>query len=118
MVHKGVDIFAKKGTEVQAATGGLVFASGYNHVAGNFLVVLGPKWRFHYYAHLDEKLVGRFAWVSRGEAIGKVGDTGNAAGKAPHSHYAIVTPIPYSWRYSDGPHGSRKMFYLDPTPHL
>lgn len=118
VVHKGVDIFARKGTNVQAATYGLVISSGSNPVGGNYLIVLGPKWRFHYYAHLQTKLVGRFSLVHQGEIIAKVGDSGNAKGKEPHLHYTIATPIPYPWRFSVGPQGYRKMFYLDPTPYL
>ena len=53
VVHKGVDIFATKGTPVLVSTYGLVISAGQSNGAGNFLLVLGPKWRLHYYAHLD-----------------------------------------------------------------
>ena len=52
IVHKGVDIFAHKNTPIHSACEGLVVSVGQNDMGGNFVVVLGPKWRFHYYAHL------------------------------------------------------------------
>lgn len=117
--HKGVDIFAKKGTPVLAATGGLVVFEGEFAMGGKVVLVLGPKWRFHYYAHLDTIETGRFSFLSKGDQIGKVGDSGNAKGKAPHLHYTIATPIPYPWRYdSNAPQGWRKMFYLNPIEAL
>src|SRR5688572_10525611 len=50
--HKGVDIFAEAGTNVKSATGGLVLYAGTIEKGGNVILVLGPKWRLHYYAHL------------------------------------------------------------------
>ena len=62
--HKGVDIFAKTGTPIVSSTGGLVIYSGEISRGGNVVVVLGPKWRIHYYAHLDKKIPAHFhLWV-------------------------------------------------------
>lgn len=116
--HKGVDIFAKEGTPVLAATGGIVLYSGEMGRGGNVLVILGPKWRLHYYAHLQKQIASTGDFVSAGEEIGLVGTTGNAAGKSPHLHYSISTVIPYFWLADDSPQGWKKMFYLDPTQKL
>lgn len=118
VTHKGVDIFAKKGTPVVAATSGLVVRCGNIAMGGNIVLVLGPKWRLHYYAHLQDITTSSFSWVSRGEAIGTVGDTGNAAGKPPHLHYAIVTALPYPWRWDGDRQGWKKMFYLNPIEFI
>lgn len=117
-VHKGIDIFAPHGTNVRAATGGLVLYSGTFSIGGNVIVVLGPKWRAHYYAHLDSSQVSLGSFVSAGSAIGAVGDSGNAAGKPPHLHYVILSPFPYPWNFSSGTQGWKRMFYLDPGRKL
>ena len=113
-VHKGIDIFANKGIAVLAGTGGLVVYSGHNPVGGNIILVMGPKWRLHYYAHLDASNVHVGELVSSGDAIGSVGDTGNAAGKSSHLHYTVLSLLPYPWLYESGAQGWKRMFYLDP----
>ena len=45
--HKGVDIFAEKETEINAATSGLVLYSGEISMVGKFVLILGAKWRLH-----------------------------------------------------------------------
>jgi murein DD-endopeptidase MepM/ murein hydrolase activator NlpD len=117
-VHKGIDIFAKEGTPVLSSVPGFVLFTGKLRLGGNVVGVLGPKWRIHYYAHLDEIRTTGLRFVSKGDPIGTVGSSGNAAGKPPHLHYAIVTPIPYPWRAERGVQGWRKMFYLNPIECL
>lgn len=118
VTHKGVDIFAIKGKNVRSSTVGLVLFSGQIRMGGNVVVILGPKWRLHYYAHLDEIKTSFLDWTARNEIIGTVGTTGNAAGKAPHLHYSIVTMIPYLWRIDADRQGWKKMFYLNPIDYL
>lgn len=117
-VHKGVDIFAAKGTPVHPAASGLVIQAGSNAMGGRVVSILGPKWRVHYYAHLDTVLTHVGAWARYGQPIGRVGDSGNAQGKPPHLHYAIFSPIPYPWRWADAPQGWKRMFYLNPIEML
>jgi peptidoglycan LD-endopeptidase LytH len=116
--HKGVDIFAKEGIPVKSSTGGLVLYAGEMNVGGNAVIVLGPKWRLHYYAHLKEIDADVLSWTSRNEKIGSVGTTGNAKGKSPHLHYSIITMIPYPWRVDSDKQGWKKMFYLNPIDYL
>ncbi len=118
VTHKGVDIFAKKGTPIHAATAGIVMFCGDLPLGGHALIILGPKWRMHYYAHLDTILTSRFSLVNHESIIAKVGDSGNAKGKAPHLHYVVTTLIPYVWRIDDSPLGYLKMFYLNPIEFL
>jgi murein DD-endopeptidase MepM/ murein hydrolase activator NlpD len=117
-VHKGIDIFARRGTPVVAASSGLVVFRGQIALGGNVAVVLGPKWRLHYYAHMEQTDVRMGAWVRQGDGLGAVGTTGNAADKPPHMHYSILTLIPYPWRASRGPQGLLRMFFLNPHEHL
>jgi murein DD-endopeptidase MepM/ murein hydrolase activator NlpD len=116
--HKGVDIFAKEGTSVLSSTGGLVIFKGQISRGGNVVLILGPKWRLHYFAHLRDIDVNTFSWANQGEHIGTVGTTGNAKGKPPHLHYSIVTLIPYPWKIDGAKQGWKKMFYVNPIEIL
>jgi murein DD-endopeptidase MepM/ murein hydrolase activator NlpD len=118
VTHKGVDIFAKKGTQLNSATSGIVLYAGNVSMGGNVIIILGPKWRLHYYAHLDSISTSPFSLVSAKEKVGSVGDSGNAKGKSPHVHYAIATIIPYPWRIDNDRQGWKKMFYLNPIEYL
>ena len=113
-VHKGIDIFAQMGTPVIAGSSGIVVFRGEAELGGRVVAVLGPKWRLHYYAHLDS-FQRTSLWISVGDQIGTVGDSGNAAGKQPHLHYAVISLLPYPWLYQDGSQGWKRMFYLDPV---
>jgi murein DD-endopeptidase MepM/ murein hydrolase activator NlpD len=116
--HKGVDIFAKKGTPVRSSTSGLVLYTGQLKLGGNVVLVLGPKWRLHYYAHLHEIKTSNLSLLGNGEELGSVGTSGNAAGKPAHLHYSIVTLIPHFWRIDGEKQGWKKMFYLNPIDYL
>ncbi|HMI77252.1 MAG TPA: M23 family metallopeptidase, partial [Ferruginibacter sp.] len=60
-----------------------------------------------------------YQYISRGDIIGNVGNTGNAAGKPAHLHYAIETVFPYFWLYDTKAFdGRKKMFYLNPMKYL
>jgi murein DD-endopeptidase MepM/ murein hydrolase activator NlpD len=113
-VHKGIDIFANKGTDLVSTTAGIIVFEGDLSKGGKVVIVLGPKWRLHYYAHLESIVIDRFEFVSANQKIGTVGDTGNAKGKPPHVHYSIVTLLPYFWKITTESQGWKKMFFLDP----
>ncbi|MGX1929136.1 M23 family metallopeptidase [Flagellimonas sp. 2504JD4-2] len=119
ITHKGIDIFAEKGTPVIASTNGIVVYTYDGGKGGKSVMVLGPKWRFHYYAHLDEIHTFPLKPVKRSSVLGTVGNTGNAKGKPPHLHYAITTPFPYFHLWdSEVIQGWKKMFYLNPDVWL
>ena len=88
--HQGQDVFAKCGTEIQAARGGKVQFKGYQGSgAGNYVVIDGKKSKFDYvYMHLRKKAeVSEGENVRTGERIGENGDTGNASGC--HLHFEM-----------------------------
>ena len=118
IVHKGIDVFAKKGTSVHSATKGIVLITTEYGKGGKFVLILGPKWRLHYYAHLDEIKTKRFAFVTQDTEIGTVGNTGNAINTPAHLHYGIGTLVLYPWRIDKAPLGWQKMFYLNPIDYL
>jgi murein DD-endopeptidase MepM/ murein hydrolase activator NlpD len=99
--HEGIDIFARRGTPVLAATEGIVLRVGTNKLGGQVVWVLGPGGQRHYYAHLDRHAeIENGQRVRAGTILGYVGTTGNAAGTPPHLHYGIyeaggaVNPYP------------------------
>jgi peptidoglycan LD-endopeptidase LytH len=90
--HEALDIMAARGTPVRAVEDGRV-AKLFKSVAGGLTVYLfDPGEMFtYYYAHLDRYADGlqEGQSVRRGDVIGYVGSTGNAAEDAPHLHFAI-----------------------------
>ena len=114
IVHKGIDIFAQEGDTVLAATYGVVIDKGYGPVSGNYVKILGPNWRIQYYAHMKKSNVRLLQFVSKGEKIGEVGNTGNAMGKPYHLHFSVTTILPHFWKIDDSIQGWKKSFYLNP----
>lgn len=113
-VHKGIDIFAERGTPVMASEHGLVMFRGNFKQGGKVVLVLSPRGWLHYYAHLQSAMPGPGSWVVQGEPIGFIGDTGNAKSKSPHLHYAIFSPIPRFQSFRPVTQGWKRVFYRDP----
>ena len=90
--HKGIDIFAKKGTPVVAIEDGIITEREETKLGGKVLWLRprGAWWRA-YYAHLDEQLVNEGDRVVKGQVIGTVGNTGNAKTTPSHLHFGIYT---------------------------
>ncbi|MCT4613411.1 MAG: M23 family metallopeptidase [Marinifilaceae bacterium] len=118
ITHKGIDIYGKLGRNIKPATNGFVIYSGQFGLGGNVVIILGAKWRIHYYAHLQETDISSFSWVNRSRYIGKLGSSGNASGKSPHLHYSIISLFPYFWRIDNNRQAWKKMFYLNPIDYL
>lgn len=100
--HQGIDIFAPRGTRVVAAAEGWVGSASTNNLGGNVVWIRTSRGQSHYYAHLDEHLVGADTHVRAGQPIGTVGNTGNARTTAPHLHFGIyrhgsgaIDPFPF-----------------------
>jgi murein DD-endopeptidase MepM/ murein hydrolase activator NlpD len=117
-VHKGIDIFAATGTSVLATETGLILYTGQLKLGGNVALLLGPKWRIHYYAHLQQITTSTFSWVQSGDRIGVVGKTGNAQTRPPHLHYSILSIFPRLWRIDSSTQGWKKAFYINPDAYL
>ena len=114
--HAGIDIFAKKGTNVHPAIDGIVVATAHNLGAGgNCILIFSSGLRFHYYAHLSEIDTHVGAIVTQKSIIGKVGNTGNAKGKPYHLHYSISSIIPQGdWRWEP----KQIAFYINPIKEM
>lgn len=118
VTHKGVDIFAPKGTKLNSSTKGIVLKTGTQSKGGKYVLILGPKWRVHYYAHLNRISCTAGQYVNTQTSIGTIGNSGNAKGKPDHLHYVIASPLPYIWKADTSIQGWKKMFYLNPIPYL
>ena len=87
--HQGQDVFADCDTKLVAARAGKVEMTDSHEAAGNYIVIDGKKTDADYvYMHLAEPaLPAEGDKVKTGEAIGHVGETGNASGC--HLHFEI-----------------------------
>ena len=87
--HKGIDIFADRGTPVVAATSGRIGFTGEKGLGGKQIWLRDRKRRQSlYYAHLDSIIPG-LSKVEQGDTLGFVGNTGNARTTPPHLHFGI-----------------------------
>ena len=101
-VHKGIDIFAPKGTEVVAVVDGVISFIGDQKLGGHCIWLTTENGASFYYAHLDRWAAGLYEGmeVQAGDLIGYVGNTGNAKYTPSHLHFGInendemVNPYP------------------------
>ncbi|WP_245593116.1 M23 family metallopeptidase [Deinococcus frigens] len=86
-MHYGVDIVAPLGTPVRAARSGRVLESrpDFDRGWGWTVVIEHPDGWITRYAHLSANLISKGELVNRGQAIGRVGNTGRSTG--PHLHF-------------------------------
>jgi len=88
--HEGIDIFAARGTPVMAVADGRIGFAGEKGLGGKQVWLRENLAGFNvYYAHLDSFIVNSGDAVKRSDTLGFVGNTGNAAGGAPHLHFGI-----------------------------
>jgi peptidoglycan LD-endopeptidase LytH len=92
-LHEALDIMAPLGTTVRAAGAGKVEKLFRSKAGGNTIYVrTSDGSTIHYYAHLDEYAEGlkEGQRIRRGQRLGTVGSSGNAARDTPHLHFAIL----------------------------
>jgi murein DD-endopeptidase MepM/ murein hydrolase activator NlpD len=104
--HEGNDLMAPKMTEVYAAAAGRIIKVSESSRAGRYLIIEHADGWETYYIHLNDDNVGtddgRAPWaltlapgilvgrmVQAGQHIGFVGDSGNAEGATPHTHFEL-----------------------------
>lgn len=89
--HAGVDILASVGTPVYASKSGLAFFGNVPTGYGKYVMIRHPDGTQTFYGHLSDWYGKAPRRVNRGELIGFVGKTGNAANKLmqPHLHFEI-----------------------------
>lgn len=92
-LHEAIDIMAPRGTTVLAAAPGTIEKLFRSKAGGNTIYVRSNDGQtIYYYAHLDEYAEGlqEGQRIRRGQRLGSVGSTGNAADDTPHLHFAIL----------------------------
>ena len=90
--HQALDIIAPMGEPVVAVEDGKIAKLFTSEAGGLTIYQLDPTEKYaYYYAHLDRYADGLAdgATVTRGQVIGYVGTSGNAAAAGPHLHFAI-----------------------------
>lgn len=87
--HQGVDLAAPRGTPIRAVAGGTVrYSTSSGRCGLGVSIDHGGGWR-SVYCHLAASSVGAGQAVSRGQTIGTVGNSGNAATTGPHLHFEL-----------------------------
>lgn len=100
--HRGIDIFAPRGTEIVAVADGLISYVGEQSKGGRCFWLTTEDGLSFFYAHLDRWAVGLYEGMSvrAGDVLGYVGNTGNARSTPSHLHFAVhqddeaVNPYP------------------------
>lgn len=92
--HGGQDIVGLDNTTVRALAGGKILRSrmvtdkrNRTWEWGNYVTVQVASGEQHIYAHLESRLVQAGETVKAGQALGVMGNTGNAAGGYKHVHF-------------------------------
>ncbi len=99
-LHAGLDIGARRGTEIRAPGSGKVVVAAYDGRMGKFIRIDHGYGIETTYGHLSKILVKYGDRVHRGDLIGLVGSTGKFS-TGPHLHYQVavndkvVDPIHY-----------------------
>lgn len=88
--YNGVDYAAAAGTSIRAAAAGEVIiskSSGWNGGYGQYVVIKHANGVQTLYAHLSANYVSVGDWVTAGESIGAMGNTGRSTGT--HLHFEV-----------------------------
>lgn len=85
--HEGVDVMAPRSTPIYAVESGYIAKAGRGNLAGNEIIERGVSGNSFFYAHQTVNLVHSGEHVRAGELIGRVGNTGDAAGGPTHLHF-------------------------------
>jgi murein DD-endopeptidase MepM/ murein hydrolase activator NlpD len=86
--HPGIDIAASQGTPVRCALDGVVEAAGWDDIYGNLIEVKHNDSLSTVYGHNEKVLVKEGEYVTRGQVIATVGNTGRST--APHLHFEVL----------------------------
>lgn len=87
-IHKGVDFSTfRSGDIVMATANGQVVSCGYDSVFGNSVVIRHKHGIYTRFAHLARFIIKKGDYVTQGQTIGYIGNTGITTGA--HLHYEV-----------------------------
>ena len=87
-IHKGLDFSTwRKGDPIVATANGQVVTVAFDTSFGNNVIIKHKHGIYTRYAHLDTFRVKKGQFISQGEVIGTIGNTGITTG--PHLHYEV-----------------------------
>ncbi|MFT4516983.1 MAG: murein DD-endopeptidase MepM/ murein hydrolase activator NlpD [Gammaproteobacteria bacterium] len=91
--HNGLDVAAERGSPIISPSKGKVILTGNYYYNGKFILLDHGKGLKSIFIHLDEILVKKGQIMSKGDLIGKMGNTGKSAG--PHLHWSLLLSKTY-----------------------
>ena len=116
-LHAGNDMFAAYGAKMYAPISGTASKSP-NGLGGLAVTVTGSD-GYVYNAHLSAYADPFPSYVSAGQLIGYVGNSGDAQGGAPHDHFEWHPNNPSNWPTWTSPYNvSQVGSAIDPYPFL
>ena len=86
--HLGIDLASNRQSPIEASNAGRVVFAGPNGIYGNMVIVDHGLGLMSLYAHLSDIGVKVGQTVTKGEALGRSGETGLAGGD--HLHFALL----------------------------
>ena len=98
--HTGIDFVVPSGTQLRAATSGVIINAGWGGAYGNRIEIATADGYIITYNHLSH-ITQTSGTVSAGDVIGRSGSTGNTTG--PHLHFEVlyndrfVNPAVWLW---------------------
>lgn len=85
--HNGIDIANVAGTPIRASMDGRVTDTGFHSSYGNYIVINHDRGFQTLYGHLRAFKVKRGQYVTQGQVIGQMGNTGYSTGT--HVHFCV-----------------------------
>ena len=92
-------ILTEKGRSIYAANNGTVIRTTYSKTGGNYIIINHNNGYYSYYGHLNQINVYVGQTVSRGQLIGRMGNTGyviSTGSDGTHLHFAIWRCMPFT----------------------
>lgn len=87
-MHEGIDLGCNEGSPILATRSGLVTTAEEDDACGNYVVINHLDGYSSIYMHMTYYIVSAGEYVTQGQVIGYVGETGLADG--PHLHFGIA----------------------------